>query len=127
MAWITPVTDRTETARCTADDINRIASNINYLQGTALKDDFTSDDIVTLGRWTAMMNGVASCCLKYGVLMETPVDTSTTYANFNQAETYLSLCYNVKEQIRILKEGTMFIGQTGASVNAPTIQTKGVF
>lgn len=127
MAWVIPVTDRTEGARCTPDDLNRIASDINYLQGSSLKDDFTNDDIVTLEQWTAMMNGVADCCLKYGVKMETPVSLATTYANFNQAETYLSICYTVKEQIRILKEGTMFVGNTGATVNAPTIQAKGVF
>lgn len=31
MAWITPVTDRTNTARLTAEDLNRIGGNINYL------------------------------------------------------------------------------------------------
>lgn len=127
MAWTEPMTDRTQTSRCTYEDMNRISGNINYLQDSALKDDYTNDDIVTLVQWQSIVQGVADCCLKYGILMETPVDESTTASNFNQAETYLGLCYNVKEQIELLKQGTLFVGNTGAYTNAPTYQMKGVF
>ena len=68
MAWTEPVTDRTQTSRCTYEDMNRISGNINYLQDSALKDDYTNDDIVTLVQWQSIVQGVADCCLKYGIL-----------------------------------------------------------
>ena len=126
MAWIESVTDRTMMSRCTNDDINRISNNINHLQGSNIKQDFTNDDIVTLSQWQTIRQGIESCCLKYGIKMTIPVDDSTTYSNFNQAEMYLSLCNDILVQRQALRIGTMYIGNTGARINAPSLQLKGV-
>ena len=43
MAWTTPVTDRINgQTRTTADDMNRIDGNINYLWATLLRTDFSN-------------------------------------------------------------------------------------
>ena len=126
MAWIEAVTDRTMMSRCTASDINRISNNINHLQGSNIKQDYVSDDIVTLAQWQTIRQGVSSCCLKYGIKMTIPVDDSATYNNLNQAEVYLSLCNDVLVQREALQVGSLFVGNTGARINAPNLQLKGV-
>lgn len=126
MAWQDAVTDRTMMSRCTYEDMNRISNNVNFLQGSNIKQDYTQDDIVTLSQWQTIRQGVASCCLKYGIKMTIPVDDSVTYSNLNQAETYLSLCNDVLVQREALRVGTLFVGNTGARINAPNLQLKGV-
>lgn len=84
MAWQTPVTDRANTAtRTTADDMNRIDGNINYLWATLLKSDFTPSNIVTLEEWTGVIDTTNEIADLLG--MEHVTD-STDYANFNRIE-----------------------------------------
>lgn len=84
MAWITPVTDRPSAlTRTTADDMNRIAGNINYLWATDLKDDYTSDDIVTASEW----DGIVDATNEIADLLELSEATeSTHYSNLNRIE-----------------------------------------
>lgn len=94
MAWETPVTDRGEVAYCTPADLNRIDGNINYLLGTSLKTNFTSNDILTLTQWQNIVDNTILACGKYGVkYIQAPTFDMTSY-NFNNVENLLLQCYD---------------------------------
>ena len=95
MAWITPVTDRTNTARLTAEDVNRITGNINYLIATSLKTDWTTNDFLTLTAFNEILSGTKTAALKYGVFIYTEPDTAQTWENYNNIENLLLQCKNV--------------------------------
>lgn len=84
MAWITPVTDRpNKSTRTTADDMNRICGNINWLWATLLGTSFTDKDIVTRTQWDEIVgytNEIAD------LLQMTNASDSTLYTNLNYIE-----------------------------------------
>lgn len=86
MAWITPKTDWTELDRCTHEDINRIAGNLNELGGTSLKDDYTQDDVVTLAEWQAIVDAVNNLVENEGYTTDGTPDMTATAYNFNVVE-----------------------------------------
>jgi hypothetical protein len=84
MAWQTPVTDRPNAqTRTTAEDMNRISGNVNYLWATSLREDFTSNDIVTLAEWNAIIRRTNEIAALLGISGATD---STNYANLNYIE-----------------------------------------
>lgn len=85
MAWITPVTDRANgQTRTTAEDMNRIAGNINELQGTSLKADYTSSDIVTRNEWRRILEETRKLN-HFGL----EITDRTDYQNLNNIEKVL--------------------------------------
>ena len=71
MAWITPVTDRGSDARCTYEDMNRIAGNINHLLGSSLpanygQDDDTTTTLVSVTAWNDILSALSSLCIAVG-------------------------------------------------------------
>ena len=90
MAWTIPGTDRPNAqTRTTADDMNRICANINYLWAASLRVNFTSSDIVTDTEWSGVItatNGIAD------LLGMNEVTASTDYANLNRIEA-IALAY----------------------------------
>ena len=95
MAWITPVTDRTNTATLAAEDVNRIAGNINYLIATSLKTDWTANDFLTITAFNEILSGTTTAALKYGVMIYTAPDMAQTWENYNNIENLLLQCKNV--------------------------------
>lgn len=84
MAWATPVTDRPNAqTRTTADDMNRICGNINYLWATLLKTNFVSTDIVTDTEWDGVITSTNEIADLLGL---NEVTESTDYANLNRIE-----------------------------------------
>ena len=84
MAWIEPVTDRQNSqTRTTADDMNRICGNINFLWATSLKTDFTAADIVTLAQWNAILRNTNEIADLLGI---SEAADSTLYTNLNYIE-----------------------------------------
>lgn len=84
MAWTTPVTDRINgQTRTTADDMNRIDGNINYLWATLLRTDFTSNDIVTDTEWSDIIEYTNEIADLLGI---PEASTSTIYTNLNRIE-----------------------------------------
>lgn len=93
MAWITPVTDRPNAqTRTTAEDMNRISGNINWLWALGLRDDFTPEDIVTVDEWNAIISGTN----EIAALLETAEATeATTYTNLNLIEAIAKAYYDL--------------------------------
>lgn len=86
MAWITPVTNRmSPDTRTTATDMNRIAGNLNILTGGSFKDNYTSDDIVKLADWNALIDALRNW--NHNITYE------TTWTNFNLIESTLKTAY----------------------------------
>lgn len=79
MAWITPVTNRkNEKTRTTASDFNRICGNANIAFGTALKTDWTVNDIVDATTWNALIEAARS--------VDNSITNSSHYKNLNKIE-----------------------------------------
>ena len=90
MAWTTPVTDRPNAqTRTTADDMNRICANINYLWAALLRTNFTSADIVTDAEWGGVITATNEIADLLGV---NRVTEGTDYANLNRIES-VALAY----------------------------------
>lgn len=88
MAWTTPYTSWSETDRCTYDDMNRIAGNVNEICGTSLKADYTQNDVVTLAEWNAILSALDTLAATYEYTPDDEPDTSVTASNFNAVESY---------------------------------------
>lgn len=97
MAWITPVTDRTSGAICTAIDMNRIAGNLDWLTteltahqlysgATISKTTYIANDYGSISDWENILEVLND--LSEAVAIETgSANDSTTYDNFNVVET----------------------------------------
>ncbi|MBO5941320.1 MAG: hypothetical protein J6S50_00400 [Oscillospiraceae bacterium] len=97
MAWIEPKTNWVETDRCTFDDANRIASNINELLGSAsLKADYTQDDVISAVQWRAVLDAIDSLIDREGYHADDLPGMSATALNFNIVE---GLTLGIKEWI----------------------------
>ena len=94
MPWITPVTDRGETATCLPVDLNRISGNINYLAGTSLPVNYTANDFLTYAQWQAIITETIACCNKFGIMYTQVPNYEMTSTNFNNVEDLLLQCYN---------------------------------
>lgn len=103
MAWITPVTNRTDgTAMMTAADMNRISGNLYYLGNTLLpsrgysvtlsstKFTWSVSDIITLSDWNKLIADLET--MHYAItgssLAEEP-STRMTYDNINLVESIM--------------------------------------
>jgi len=90
MSWTTPKTDWTEADRCTAADINRINSNVEYLLTHGEPEHtYTTSDIVTIGAWREIINKAISLAAMVGRVTDAP-DERATHDNFNRLETLIS-------------------------------------
>ena len=78
MAVITPVTDRGELSRTTAEDMNRIVNNLQELGMNWERGIYTSDDIVRKEEWEAIVS--------FAQTKDPEVDASTRWDNLNRIE-----------------------------------------
>lgn len=86
MAWITPVTDRPgPDTRTVAEDMNRIAGNLNELTGGSLKADYTDRDIVLGSEWKAIVAAARS--------WNEEITAATTWTNLNLIEAAAEAAY----------------------------------
>lgn len=84
MAWRTPKTDRgSASTRTTAEDINRIAGNINFLKSTSIKETWTAAEIVDGNTWRAI---IAATTMMAAEMEEEPPTIYTDYENLNYIE-----------------------------------------
>lgn len=87
MAWITPVTDRTDAVNITCDDINRMMNNMQEVGGTPLKTDYTNTDFVYEDEWDALITFLHD----EGYIN---IDSSSHYSNLNAIEAALEELHN---------------------------------
>ena len=79
MAWITPKTNWIYSDRVTADDMNRICGNLNYLLGEErLQKVYTEEDYVFLSEWVEIVRAFMLVQVAAGIANpEKPTDAVT--------------------------------------------------
>lgn len=108
MAWIEPVTDRTDgSARMTYVDMNRIVGNINYIRELARtsgrtvpgsdisKTSWIRDDIITVAQWAEILDALITVANAVGYSYETEPDASMYYININNIENMTFAVYTI--------------------------------
>ena len=102
MAWVTPVTNRTNGAdRMSHNDMDRITGNINYLydaltelgftiSGSKVsKDSWAWNDIITKSFWESMLTVLGKVCSAISYTPGTAPTNAMTYQNINNIESIL--------------------------------------
>lgn len=138
MAWITPVTNRTDGAYCTVADMNRIAGNIDWLASeltthqlytgsTVAKTTYAYNDYVSVADWTDILS-VLNEMVAQLVIDAEQADDSTTYDNFNRVESITLAIYDRMQLLltqsannhyagdNIYSEGVVSVYSTGLAV-----------
>ena len=108
MAWVTPVTDRTDgSAMMTYQDMDRITGNLKWLydacvsesipiSGSAIsKTSWSRNDIIDVTFWAELLDCLDNVC---NAISYTPAETATDammWDNINVVETIERDCYDV--------------------------------
>jgi hypothetical protein len=108
MAWITPVTDRTDgSAMMTATDMDRITGNIAYLfdyatqeghapsGSTVTKTSWTKNDIIERDFWEDMLETLANICAAVEYVPDTDPTNAMEFENINNVEQISFNLYNI--------------------------------
>lgn len=110
MAWITPITDRTDGARHTLTDQNRIAGNLDWLAtGTrshqlysgpsVTKTAYTYNDYMDVTYWPNLLDVLTALQSALNIEATETATDAMTYANMNAVE---SLTLAVYEKYQML-------------------------
>ena len=110
MAWITPITDRTDGARHTLTDQNRIAGNLDWLATetsarqlysgpTITKTAYVYNDYIAVDEWANILEVLTALITALNVTTEETATDAMTYTNMNAVE---SLTLAVYERYQIL-------------------------
>lgn len=123
MAWITPVTDRTDgSAMMTATDMNRITGNIAYLfdyataeghspQGsTVTKTSWTQNDIIDKSFWESMLVVLSNICEAVNYNPDIAPTNVLDYENINNIERISFTLYNIIANIDRMSAINHFVG-----------------
>lgn len=107
MAWVTPVTDRSDgSAMMTATDLSRITGNIDYLfdyatdegyspSGSGVsKTSWTINDTISKSFWESMLTVLANVCTAIGYVPEEGPTNVMGYENINNVETITLTAYH---------------------------------
>lgn len=134
MAWVTPVTDRTDgSAMMTATDMDRITGNIAYLfdyatqegyaptGSTVTKTSWTINDIIERSFWEAMLTTLANICEAVEYVPETDPTNAMEYENINVVETISRNLYYIIQNIQYQANNNHWVGDefyAGDPINA---------
>lgn len=110
MAWITPITDRTDGARHTLTDQNRIAGNLDWLvtetrshqlySGPSVtKSAYTHNDYMDVTYWPNLLEVLTALITALNVTTEETATNDMTWQNMNAVE---SLTLAVYERYQML-------------------------
>ena len=111
MAWITPKTDWSSGDNVTADDMNRICGNLNYLlDEERLTKVYTYKDYVFLTEWQAIASALGDVQSFLGMETDTP-DNQTTAYNFNLVESYCEQYKPLVDKIRAQRSANKYAGE----------------
>lgn len=108
MAWITPVTNRTDgTAMMTYQDMERITGNLKWLYDTCVSEGITisgsaisktswsRDDILTTTFWTELLGCLSNVCTAVSYTPPDSVSDSMIWNNINLVEKIEFDCYDI--------------------------------
>ena len=111
MAWITPKTDWSSGDNVTADDMNRICGNLNYLlDEERLTKVYTYKDYVFLTEWQAIASALGDVQAFLDMETDTP-DNQTTAYNFNLVESYCEQYKPLVDKIRAQRNANKYAGE----------------
>lgn len=110
MAWITPITDRTDGARHTLSDQNRIAGNLDWLATetrshqlysgpSVTKSAYTHNDYMDVTYWPNLLEVLTALITALNVTTEETATDAMTWQNMNAVE---SLTLAVYERYQLL-------------------------
>lgn len=95
--WIDPFTDWSSASLCTAEDMNRIGGNLNYLIGhDEIKADYTSTDFVKKEEFEKILLYINQLLIYTGLSYDELPTMESTHYNFNLIE---SLILEIKNRI----------------------------
>ena len=133
MAWVTPVTNRTDgNSRMTATDMDRITGNIAYLfdyataeghspQGsTVTKTSWTQNDIIDKSFWESMLVVLSNICDAVNYNPDTQPTNVMDYENINNIETISYNLNNIIANINRMSAINHWVGDeffTGDNIN----------
>ena len=122
MAWITPVTNRTDgTARMTYTDMERITGNIAYLydlcqdQGIPIagsrisKTTWIRNDIITVAQWAEILTCLANARDAVGYPAQDPTD-QMTWDNINEVERITAAVYGAIQAYEHMARLNHYVG-----------------
>ena len=134
MAWVTPVTDRTDgSAMMTATDMDRITGNIDYLFDYATaeglspagsrvpKTSWTKNDIIERSFWEAMLTTLSNICAAVEYVPETDPMNAMEFENINVVETISRNLYYIIQNIQYQANNNHWVGDefyAGDPINA---------
>lgn len=111
MAWVEPKTDWSSGDNVTADDMNRICGNLNYLlDEERLTKVYTYKDYVFLTEWQAIASALGDVQTFLGMEADTP-DNQTTAYNFNLVESYCEQYKPLVDAIRAQRSANKYVGE----------------
>ena len=111
MAWQTPFTNWSAGNSVTADDMNRICGNLNYLLGTnTLSEAWTAADYVYVTDWHDIRDALGNVQTLIGMEQELPDDETSSY-NFNLIETYCETAKPIIDLMRLQTLENKFAGE----------------
>ena len=104
MAWITPITDRTDGARHTLTDQNRIAGNLDWLATetrshqlysgpSVTKSAYTYNDYITVNEWANILEVLTALISALNVTTEETATDDMTWQNMNAVESITLAVY----------------------------------
>lgn len=133
MAWITPVTDRTDgSAMMTYADMNRITGNIGYLydlcqsEGITIagsrisKTEWTQNDIISVSDWSNLLTCLGNARNAVGYIATDPTYLMT-WDNINEVEKQTQAVYVIISTYDSLARINHWIGDpyyAGDAINA---------
>lgn len=128
MTWITPVTDWVEGDRCSFQDMNRIAGNVNYLhQNAQLKADYTANDFVTVAEWSAILIALAELRQATFLQEETHLPGADMIAGtFNEVEELTLAIYERIGKMLAQKPANIYAGDDICTSTIPENYVRGV-
>lgn len=130
MAWIEPVTDRTDgSARMTYADMNRITNNINAVRELARTEGYTvpgsditktlwiKNDIITKQQWLQILDSLATVARAVSYSYENSPDNSMYYENINIVEDITLAVYRLLTEVVDTERLNHYVGDAFANAN----------
>lgn len=136
MAWITPVTNRTDGAYCTVADMNRIAGNLDWLASelttyqlytgsTVAKTTYVYNDYVSVADWNDILSVLDEMVAQLAIETE-QADDSTTYENFNAVESITLAIYDRLQELLKQSANNHYAGDDIYSEGAVSVYSAGL-
>ena len=130
MAWVTPVTNRTDgTAMMTYQDMDRITGNLKWLYDTCVSEGITisgsaisqtswsRDDIITTTFWTELLGCLSNVCTAVSYTPPETANSNMTWNNINVVESIELACYDILAAYVFMPRLNHYVGDKLGTAN----------